>query len=153
MKKSILMLLFVLLLTLPGLAEEQNPYANMSDEELLEMQISLRQELIDRELLESSLIYPGKYIVGVDIRPGTYRFNFASAEFNAIIVTHFRNVDQYNIAYEGGFSTNSVDKSGGVELYVKKGSPAQFVLEEGHILYTYYGICYIESVEKPSWAP
>lgn len=153
MKKSILVLLCLLLLSLTVSAEEQNPFAKIDDEDLLGLQINLKQELVDRKLLESSLIYSGVYTVGVDIRPGTYLFYLVKAEHSAVIISHYKNVDQYIKASEAGFSTKGILDSGGAELFARKGIPVQLILEDSQVMRISQGICYLELVDKPFWAP
>lgn len=153
MRRLALLILSVLLLSVPVLGESNGPYIDKSDAELLEMLLELRQELLERKLTESSLLYPGDYTVGQDIMPGAYLFNVAEAERSGFYISHFRNSEQYAKARDGGMSTVAIFDSGGVEYFLEKGTPRQFVLEEGHIIRFSSGICYIEAVDKPSWAP
>lgn len=74
MKKFIVCLLLVVLSVTPALAEEYD-VSSLSTEELLTLLENVRLELSERiSLVEDNRIGRGVYIVGKDIKAGTYDF-------------------------------------------------------------------------------
>lgn len=148
MRKVVVLMLALLLIVPSVLSETKVVFSDFSNDELLELQVRLKQELIDRELFETSLMYPGAYKVGEDIKPGRVLFTVVTPD-DGVIVAYFENYEQYTNAESGG----GIRASGGREIYADKDSPIQLVLKDGQVIKTFHGIINVEFVEEPSWSP
>ena len=86
MKRFLAIILAVLLLA-PAAAFadfDLDDISNMSDDELLELYSQVRDEMKERGLMPTLELSGGKYIVGQDIEPGTYKITCTSTSGEAL---------------------------------------------------------------------
>ena len=74
MKKLVLLVVALLLVSIAAVHAAGIDLSRMSDEELTELAIQINEELHSRNLSESQYLYQGMYEVGKDIEPGRYVF-------------------------------------------------------------------------------
>lgn len=95
MKKLVAVLMICLMMTAFGLAESN--YKNLNDEELLELRDSITDELFERGVEFETDFYAGVYVVGKDIRAGTYDILFDEVDKWGCV---FINIYETEEAYE-----------------------------------------------------
>lgn len=89
-----LALFMVLVFGLSGVSLAENlDFSNMSTDELLEMRENIDSEIGSRVYDDVSIIYPGTYIVGRDLKAGSY------------LLTYMQDVGEYSYAEFGVFDT------------------------------------------------
>lgn len=77
MKKRILAMITAILLPCIAFAGSQESLADLTIEQLIALNASVRSELFTRKAaVDSVRVPPGKYTVGPDIPAGTYRVSF-----------------------------------------------------------------------------
>ncbi len=127
-----------MLCSISTVAAEKN-LTEMSIEELLALKTSINEELSARTAGESNEIGNGIYVVGKDIKEGTFKFSMYPEEQPVIAFKLYENEEQYDLS-------NSLM----YELLHGK-EPAYLSLEEGNVL-EILGSGTLEEV-KQSWAP
>ena len=74
MKKLVLLIVALLLVSVISVSAEGIDLSGMTTEELIELNLQISKELHSRNLAESQYLYQGMYEVGKDIEPGRYVF-------------------------------------------------------------------------------
>lgn len=137
MKKLVSIILFITLFVVPALADEID-LSSMTFDELLTLRAALNSEISMRLENESSNIYSGKYIVGEDIKAGTYVL-FADMPS----------------AYYVSIQISWPDKSHEVVFEQIKINETYYLdLKEGCVLYLDgIQLAHLNAVAIPEWAP
>lgn len=78
MKKTIVLILCIVFLTLPTTLASSD-LSNMTVEELIKLRTQIEQELNSRSEGESLGVPPGKYVVGEDIPAGKYKVTITNS--------------------------------------------------------------------------
>lgn len=112
---SILALLFCLV---SGFAEGID-LESMDTQELIDLQAEIQKLLAERDPLNNALLYPGKYLVGEDIEPGSYFIQSVdSSEYSDLCVQ----INDSNTGEKLEFQA------------IRDNKMAQFRLEDGQIV-------------------
>lgn len=137
MKKFLGIFLVLAMFVTPAFAESMD-LSSMSMDELFALRVALNSEISSRLLGETTAIYSGKYVVGEDIKPGTYVLyaDMPSAKYVTIEITWPDN------SHESVFEQIKINES----FYLN--------LEEDSVL-SLDGIqtAHLEAVATPEWAP
>ena len=115
-------------------------YAESIDLESLTLdELSLLQKRVNAEItsrleFSDSKIYPGVYVVGVDIKAGSYVITGGSEiEYSAVVAT-FENEDNL-VNYTSWDSANNLKEYSKKAIYVYPDQESFIGLEDGDILY------------------
>lgn len=109
-------------------------------EELIELHEDVRAELIDRlHLNEDALIGRGEYVVGKDIKAGTYTFTVTETDYD-------------DGEAENGFYVKNEDGHYETTYNVPVGEKIVLSLTDGQTLTIHKCICYV-TISNPIWAP
>lgn len=142
MKKCLAIVLSILMFAASAFAESVDLDA-MSTDELLALRSQINAILTERMTSDSSAIYSGNYIVGVDIKTGMYILRFdelAEGETTGIVWLFANSEDWRNRNYI------SAD-------YLTVGVDYQITLEDNMVLEITGANGTIRSIVKPDWAP
>ena len=146
MKKFISMVLALLCLALPAMAEEID-LSSMDLPTLLKLHEQLDaaiQEQIDC-LLDSNNIFQGVYVVGKDIKPGYYLVTcIVDSEDEG-------NFDFFYELYDSEETYTKHNRSMFDRFNV--GDSTQLNLQDGMVLRIVNGTALIQETDKPAWAP
>lgn len=136
MKKFLGIFLVLSMFIIPAFAEGMD-LSSMSMDELYALRVALNSEISSRLLGETTAIYSGKYVVGEDIKPGTYVLyaDMPSAKYVTIKITW------PDKNHESIFEQIKINES----FYLN--------LEEGSVL-DLDGIqtAHLEAIAMPEWA-
>lgn len=141
MKKFISMVLALLCLALPAMAEEMD-LNNMSLADLLKLHEQLDtaiQEQFDC-VLDSDGIYQGVYVVGTDIKAGRYLLTSVSKTY---FMCHLYEDMEHKTAHDGGQH----------ETITGIGDTLQLKMEDGMVLVVDQGAASVKLVPEANWAP
>ena len=143
MKNLVLLILALLLVSIMAVHAEGIDLSGMSDEEIIQLYEMVSQEMTDRNLTKSADLQEGDYVIGVDIKQGSYVFSTATDHYSAYYV--FKSQDSYD-----AYSELQTEDSIGVdpELVFKDG-PKKVDLKDGQILCVIYGAIHVEESSNP----
>ena len=142
MKKCQAIVLLIQMFAASAFAESVDLDA-MSTDELLALRSQINAILTERMTSDSSAIYSGNYVVGVDIKAGMYILRFdelAEGETTGIVWLFANSEDWRNRKYI------SAD-------YLTVGVDYQITLEDNMVLEITKANGSIRSIVKPDWAP
>ncbi|MBQ8707903.1 MAG: hypothetical protein IJ523_07440 [Succinivibrionaceae bacterium] len=141
MKRILAVIMILMAFSVAAFAEEID-LASMSTKELLALHESLDSILEERFSCQLDVIYPGDYIVGQDIKEGSYVFSCTKVGMaNFWILTTYATEDDY--ANRNSLARQNLQVNG----------QAQINLTDGMVLSVGDGLGVIHAQEKPSWAP
>lgn len=141
MKKFIALLLAILCLSIPVMAEEID-FSSMDLAALLKLHEQLDaaiQEQIDC-VLDGNNLYQGIYVVGQDIMPGRYLLTSLSKTY---FMCHLYEDEAHKAAHNGGQH----------ETLLAVGDTLSIKFEEGMVFVVDQGVASVKAVEDPDWAP
>lgn len=141
MKKFIALLLSILCLSAPVLAEEVN-FDDMDLAALLALHEKLDaaiQEQMDC-VLDGDNIYQGVYVVGQDIKPGRYLLTSLSKTY---FMCHLYQDQEHKAAHDGGQH----------ETLLSIGDTLSIKFEEGMVFVVDQGVVSVKMISDPEWAP
>lgn len=133
MKKIALILTLLLLFSGFSLAEGID-ILNLSDEELTGLQQRVANELYNRGIDRQNLIYYGTYVVGKDIKAGTYIVSSVNnGRFHYCL---FDSLDDYDVfmKYKEKFAYSMVLPNYSIDA----GGSGRMELKDGNVLYALY---------------
>ena len=141
MKKIIVVLISIMLLVaaVACYAESQD-YASMPMDELIEIRNSVNAEIASRLDHRDGEIFPGRYIVGVDIIPGEYLATYVAPNDANCLIRVYQETDSGAL--------DIID-----ECSISEGDKGRVKFEEGNIVKVFNCSCNLESIAKASWAP
>lgn len=146
MKKFISMVLALLCLALPAMAEEID-LSGMDLPTLLKLHEQLDaaiQEQVDC-LLDSNNIFQGVYVVGKDIKPGYYLVT---------CIVDSEDEGNFDFFYELYDSEETYTKHNRSMFdRFNAGDSTQLNLQDGMVLRIVNGTALIQETDKPAWAP
>lgn len=146
MKKFISMVLALLCLALPAVADEID-LSSMDLPTLLKLHEQLDaaiQEQVDC-LLDSNNIFQGIYVVGKDIKPGYYL---------ATCIVDSEDEGNFDFFYELYDSEEAYTKHNRSMFdRFNVGDSTQLNLQDGMVLRIVNGTALIQETDKPAWAP
>lgn len=146
MKKFISMVLALLCLALPAMAEETD-LSGMDLPMLLKLHEQLDaaiQEQVDC-LLDSNNIFQGVYVVGKDIKPGYYLVT---------CIIDSEDEGNFDFFYELYDSEETYTKHNRSMFdRFNAGDSTQLNLQDGMVLRIVNGTALIQETDKPAWAP
>lgn len=146
MKKFISMVLVLLCLALPAMAEEID-LSGMDLPTLLKLHEQLDaaiQEQVDC-LLDSNSIFQGVYVVGKDIKPGYYLVT---------CIVDSEDEGNFDFFYELYDSEETYTKHNRSMFdRFNAGGSTQLNLQDGMVLRIVNGTALIQETDKPAWAP
>ena len=144
MKRFLTVLVLLVLLAtmvafaLPALAEEAD-YKSMSTDELIALNQKIVDELTSRGEAQAAPIGKGDYVVGKDIKAGTYTFTCTEpSKRNDVTTVQVWNSDRSDCLINQSLELNETQ---------------YLPLVDGQVLSIYYGSGTIQPSVKPSWAP
>ena len=112
---SILALLFCLV----SASAEEIDLESMETQELIDLQAEIQKLLLERDPMNSAILYPGKYSVGEDVEPGSYFIqSIDSDEWSDLCIQINDGVTEEKIEFQ----------------VIRDGKMAQFRLEDGQIM-------------------
>lgn len=138
--KKIIVLIIAILFTLSVAANaEAIDLSGMSDSEISNLYELILQEMLDRGITRTGDLAEGNYVVGQDIRAGSYNFT-SNGSYARYFV--FKDTDLFGIYEE--LSTYS-------EIYLEgktvfDDEPDKVDLKDGQILSVQYGTLHVEEV-------
>ena len=141
MKKFIALVLALLCLSVPALAEEVD-LSSMDLATLLKLHAELDsaiQEKFDCEL-DANGLYQGIYVVGKDIKAGRYLLTMTTKTY---FMCHLYEDMTHKEAHDGGQR----------ETLLAVGETLQLTLEDGMVLVIDQGAVSVKMVSKADWAP
>jgi hypothetical protein len=141
MKKFIALLLAMLCLSIPVMAEEID-FSSMDLAALLKLHEQLDaaiREQIDC-VLDGNNLYQGIYVVGQDITPGRYLLTSLSKTY---FMCHLYEDEAHKAAHDGGQH----------ETLLAVGDTLSIKFEEGMVFVVDQGAASVKAVEDPDWAP
>ena len=123
--------------------------SGLSNEELIELREEIDQKLLDTGAIDT--INPGFYIVGKDIKAGTYELSSKAIELEDMTLVYVYNskedydndIDNYSLSYQVG--TWNPDSSNPDEYH-----SVSVTLEEGNLISIEDNTCLIKPYEA-SW--
>lgn len=123
-----------------ALADGNGPdLASMSLDDLLVLRQNIESEITERLASDNSLIYPGVYLVGKDIKEGTYLITgMFSDDYGMQVLVYPSESDYENRNYDG--------------YDLKLGEYQYVTLKTGMVLQIYLGNARVQAVEQ-SWKP
>ena len=141
MKKLLTVLLIFLLIISTSYAETID-LSSMTIEDLIVLHEQLDAMLEEKFSCQLDVIYPGNYIVGKDIKEGSYLFSCTKVGMaNFWILTTYVSEDDFA-------NRNSLAREN-----LQAGNQAQINLTDGMVLSIGEGLGTIQTVNTPSWAP
>ena len=141
MKKTLVLLLVLCIISFTASAEGID-LEHLSTEELIVLHESLDSILEDRFSCQLDAIYPGDYVVGKDIKEGSYLFSCTKVGIaNFWILTTYKSEKDF------------ADRNSLARQNLQVGGQAQLNLTDGMVLSVGDGLGTIQTEEKPSWAP
>lgn len=149
MKKIALILTLLLLFSGFSLAEGID-LKSLSDEELQQLEKSVGIELYDRGLNRQNLIYQGAYIVGQDIKSGTYLIS--SVINRGITYCVFDNVSDYELMmqYYAKPGTSMVLPN----TDISSSGSGRIELKDGNVFFIpYEGMIGRLEIQQADWMP
>lgn len=126
MKRILPIVLVVLLFSISAFAEDLD-LKTMDYEQLAELKQAVDKEYFARPEAEPHILAPGKYIVGQDIKAGTYYACVNSYEFNKSGLVDFEAYESLEVYNAGG------DRLWCEQLWLTK-SAVRVILNEGNLL-------------------
>lgn len=141
MKKILAVLLALLLLSTPVLAEEVD-VGSMDLAALLRLHEQLDniiQEKLDCEL-DANCLYQGIYVVGEDIKAGRYLLTMTTKTY---FMCHLYEDMMHKEAHDGGQH----------EVLTAVGDTLQLILEDGMVFVIDQGSVSVKEIPKANWAP
>lgn len=149
MKKIALILTLLLLFSGFSLAEGIE-VSGLSDEELLVLQKNVTEELYSRGIDHQNLIYQGVYVVGKDIKAGTYvATSVGDDDFDYAIydtLSDYEVLSAYKNRFGYGMSLPCVR--------VRPGESSRIVLEDGNVFHALYeGEVAKLEIQSADWMP
>ena len=145
MKKIVTFLVVFALISMliTGLSESNVDLKSYSDDELMSLRDSISDELINRGVEFDVPFYPGMYVVGKDIRAGSYDIVLSGCGYGDSIAFYASNEDRenYNIMKFDSFDENQE----GYHLTVEDGMVFDITFMNG-------GTMRLKSSKSP-WAP
>lgn len=141
MKKVLVIILVFMIFTSVSFADGID-LSTMTTEELISLHEELDAVLEDRFVCKLDTIYTGNYIVGKDIKEGSYLFSCTKVgKANFWILTTYESKEEYE-------NLNSL-----AHQNLRIGDQCQINLTEGLVLEIGDGFGTIQMLEKQSWAP
>lgn len=142
MKKILLLVLSLMLFVVPGLAEDvSTDLSTMSVDDLIALRKCVDNELDSRDFFSESEIYSGTYVVGKDIKLGSY------------VIVCAQTMSQYGLEVRL-YADEEMwrDSESLSRRYIDEGESLQIRLDEGMVVALFDGTATIRRTE-PSWAP
>lgn len=146
LKYTVLVIVILSVFVSAGLGEEID-ISSLSDDELLTINETVKQEMSARELLELPIIPVGTYVVGEDIKEGNYSITGKGQQ--TILIVH--TIESYEAFVENGYSAQDVPEAKGETLIIPAGDKGYVGLSVGYVLRVVYS-GYIEEANE-SWMP
>ena len=149
--KKVLSFLFALIccFTTISLAESFD-FSAMTTDELLAMNKQIIAELQLRFNSFAATLYSGQYIVGTDIRSGSYLLSNANTD-SFMLIAMFPTYEAFE-DYLGWKSQNQLEESSNRFTYLFPGEEVSISLMDSEVLFVEDGNCQIVSIEVP-YAP
>lgn len=141
MKKLVLLIVALLLVSIMVVHAEEIDLSGMSDSEISSLYNSIIQEMLDRGITKSGDLSEGHYIVGQDIRAGSYSFS-SNGGYTRYFV--FKSNELFDI-YEELSSVAEVMIEGET---VFEDDPDKVDLKDGQILSVEYGTLHVEEIRN-----
>lgn len=143
MRRATFLIVIVLLISFGFCFAESIDVSNLKTEELFDLKNAIEQELISRDVYVSDPMYPGTYVVGVDVAEGEYLFSFDPSLDDGF--TLIRIYESEDIVNDNGEPIDSCT--------VNTNFQGRLKLENGNVVKVYNYSCVLEKLDNPSWAP
>lgn len=156
MKKLFLLILtMAMLLSIPVYADEIDLDV-LSNDELVLLRSQVQAELNSRGFDTDSMIYPGVYVTGQDIKAGQYICLCVDAKYNMNIII-FETEDTYDAYFKTTRSTmgeefRAIEMNAKSYQQIYEGDTAVINLRDGMVLMIEYGTGRLD-INKSTWVP
>lgn len=141
MRKIVPLIIALLLVSIVTANADGIDLSGMSDSEITRLYESVLQEMLDRGITKNGDLAEGNYVVGQDIRAGSY--NFTSIDSYARYFV-FKDMDLFGI-YEELSSVSEIYLEGKT---VFDDEPDKVDLKDGQVLSVQYGTLHVEEVRN-----
>lgn len=146
LRMAVIFIIVVSVFLIPSSMAESISLSELTDEELLLLKDEVETEIASRELSDLSVLPGGVYIVGEDIKSGSYKVIGKNRQSRIYVFTE----DSYD-AYVRNGSWELPEAKPTVQLFIDPGQEGFIGAREGEIIYVIYD-CYIEEANE-SWMP
>ena len=146
LRMTAIFIIIISVFSIPSSIAESISVSELTDEELLLLKDEVETEIASRDLSDLSVLPGGVYIVGEDIKSGSYKVIGKSRQSRIYVFTE----KSYD-AYVRNGSWEAPEAKPNVQLFIDPGQEGFIGAREGEIIYVIYD-CYIEEIDEP-WMP